>query len=143
VAGSNDKSLMERIVSLCKRRGFVFQSSEIYGGLSSCWDYGPLGVELKKNIKDFWWHSVVVSREDVVGMDAAIIMHPKVWEASGHVKHFHDPLIDCKNCKARFREGEAVFYFKCSVLFVDIVLPSEIKELSPIGNLLIRLLKKT
>ena len=115
MAGSNDKSLMEKVVSLCKRRGFVFQSSEIYGGLSSCWDYGPLGVELKKNIKDFWWHSVVVSREDVVGMDAAIIMHPKVWEASGHVKHFHDPLIDCKNCKARFREGEAVFYFKCSV----------------------------
>lgn len=111
--GENEKGLMEKVVSLCKRRGFVFQSSEIYGGLSSCWDYGPLGVELKKNIKDFWWHRVVISREDVVGMDAAIFMHPRVWEASGHVKHFHDPLIDCKNCKARFREDSAIFYYRC------------------------------
>lgn len=94
---------MEEIVSLCKRRGFVFQSSEIYGGFASCWDYGPLGVELKRNVKDAWWNSVVQQRDDVVGLDSSILMHPKVWEASGHLATFHDPLVDCKNCKARFR----------------------------------------
>ena len=94
---------MDKLVSLCKRRGFIFQSSEIYGGLESTFDYGPLGVELKNNIKRLWWHDIVTSREDVVGMDAAILMHPGVWEASGHVEAFHDPMVDCKNCKARFR----------------------------------------
>ena len=94
-----DLKSIENIVSLCKRRGFIFQSSEIYGGLGSTWDYGPYGVEMKQKIKDFWWHDVVTSRENVVGMDAAILMHPKTWEASGHVSNFHDPLIDCKNCK--------------------------------------------
>jgi len=97
------EELMAKIVSLCKRRGFVFQSSEIYGGLRSCYDYGPLGVELKRNIKDQWWRAVVHGREDVVGIDASIIMHPKVWEASGHVQGFTDPLVDCKKCKNRYR----------------------------------------
>ena len=91
---------MQKIVSLCKRRGFVFQSSEIYGGLKSSYDYGPLGVELKRNVKDAWWRSMVHSREDIVGIDAAIIMHPKVWEASGHLATFTDPLVDCPNCKS-------------------------------------------
>lgn len=90
------------IVSLAKRRGFVFQSSEIYGGLNGCWDYGPLGVELLRNIKEEWWKSMTY-REDVEGLDAAILMHPRVWEASGHVENFTDPMIDCKVCKARFR----------------------------------------
>jgi len=98
-----DLKSIENIVSLCKRRGFIFQSSEIYGGLGSTWDYGPYGVEMKQKIKDFWWHDIVTSRENVVGMDASILMHPKTWEASGHVSNFHDPLVDCKNCKARYR----------------------------------------
>ena len=96
-------SLMDKLVSLCKRRGFVFQSSEIYGGLGSVWDYGPLGVELKKNVKDRWWRSMVHDRDDIEGIDAAILMAAKVWEASGHVSGFTDPLVDCKTCKARFR----------------------------------------
>jgi glycyl-tRNA synthetase len=96
---------MDKIVSLAKRRGFVYPSSEIYGGLNSCWDYGPLGVELKKNIQDFWWKAMTL-RPDVVGLDASILMHPKVWEASGHVENFTDPLVDCRQCKARFREDE-------------------------------------
>jgi glycyl-tRNA synthetase len=98
-----ETTLMEKLVSLCKRRGFVFQSSEVYGGLGSVWDYGPLGVELKKNVKDRWWRAMVHERDDIEGLDAAILMHPKVWEASGHVAGFTDPLVDCKTCKARFR----------------------------------------
>jgi glycyl-tRNA synthetase len=94
---------MEKIVSLAKRRGFIFQSSEIYGGLGSCWDYGPLGVELKNNVKRAWWRKVVQERDDMVGLDASILMHPRVWEASGHVAGFSDPLVDCKACKQRFR----------------------------------------
>ncbi len=94
---------MEKLVSLCKRRGFIFQSSEIYGGAGSVWDYGPLGVELKKNLKDRWWHAMVRARSDIEGLDAAILMHPRVWEASGHVAGFTDPMVDCKACKARFR----------------------------------------
>ncbi len=94
---------METIVSLCKRRGFIFPSSEIYGGLGSCWDYGPLGAELKRNVKDAWWRSVVRERDDVVGLDAAILMHPQVWVASGHVAGFADPLSDCKSCRQRWR----------------------------------------
>src|SRR5262245_31919389 len=97
---------MEKLVSLAKRRGFVFQSSEIYGGLGSVWDYGPLGVELKKNIKERWWRSMVHERHDIEGLDAAILMHPKVWEASGHVSGFTDPLVDCKHCKNRFRADD-------------------------------------
>ncbi len=100
------KVTMEKIVSLCRRRGFVFPSSEIYGGLSSCWDYGPLGVELKKNIKQAWWQAVVQRRDDMVGLDASILMHPQVWEASGHVKGFADPLVECKNCHLRWRTDD-------------------------------------
>jgi len=98
--------LMDKLVSLCKRRGFVFQSSEIYGGLGSVWDYGPLGAELKRNVKDLWWRAMVRSRDDIEGLDAAILMHPRVWEASGHVAGFTDPLVDCKTCKARFRADQ-------------------------------------
>lgn len=94
---------MEEIVSLCKRRGFVFQSSEIYGGFGSCYDYGPLGVELKRNLKAQWWQSMVQERDDIVGIETSILMHPKVWEASGHVGTFTDPLVDCRACKGRFR----------------------------------------
>ena len=94
---------MEDLVALCKRRGFIFQSNEIYGGIQGLYDYGPLGVELKRNIKDLWWKSIVKANENVVGMDAAILMHPKVWEASGHVENFHDPLIDNKETKKRYR----------------------------------------
>ena len=97
---------MDKIVSLCKRRGFVFQSSEIYGGLGSCWDYGPLGVELKRNIKNYWWKKVVQERDDMVGIDASIMMHPRVWEASGHVSGFSDPLVECKGCRKRFRSTD-------------------------------------
>jgi glycyl-tRNA synthetase len=101
-----DTALMDKLVSLAKRRGFVFQSSEIYGGLGSVWDYGPLGVELKKNLKERWWRSMVHERDDVEGLDAAILMHPRVWEASGHVSGFTDPLVDCKICKNRFRADD-------------------------------------
>ncbi|NQU76784.1 MAG: glycine--tRNA ligase [Planctomycetes bacterium] len=97
---------MEKLVSLCKRRGFIFPSSEIYGGLNGCWDYGPLGVELKRNIKDAWWETIVRQRDDMVGLDCSIIMNPKVWEASGHVSNFNDPMADCKQCKGRFRADQ-------------------------------------
>src|SRR3989442_13734538 len=99
-------NIMDKVVSLAKRRGFVFQSSEIYGGLGSVWDYGPLGVELKRNIKERWWHSMVRDREDIEGLDAAILMHPKVWEASGHVSGFTDRLGACKPCNNRFRAAD-------------------------------------
>ena len=102
----SDAKVMENIVSLCKRRGFIFPSSEIYGGLSSAWDYGPLGVELKNRIAAFWWKEMTRLRDDIVGIDAAIMMHPRVWEASGHVENFTDPLVDCKDCKQRFREDQ-------------------------------------
>ncbi|MBL8841368.1 MAG: glycine--tRNA ligase [Planctomycetes bacterium] len=95
--------LMSKLVSLSKRRGFVFQASEIYGGIGSSWDYGPLGVELKRNVKDAWWSSMVRERDDIVGLDSAIIQHPRVWEASGHIENFTDPLVDCLKCKGRFR----------------------------------------
>lgn len=99
--------LMTKVTSLCKRRGFVFQSSEIYGGLRSCYDYGPLGVELKRNIQAAWWRSMVYDREDVTGIDASIMMHPQVWRTSGHLAGFSDPLVDCLNCKERFRADKA------------------------------------
>jgi len=101
-----EQTLMDKLVSLAKRRGFVFQSSEVYGGLGSVWDYGPLGVELKRNIKDRWWRSMVHARDDIEGIDAAILMHPRVWEASGHVSGFTDPLVDCRQCKVRFRADD-------------------------------------
>jgi glycyl-tRNA synthetase len=94
---------MDKIVSLCKRRGFIFQSSEIYGGTGSCWDYGPLGVELKNNVKRVWWRDNVQNRADMVGLDASILMHTRVWRASGHLDHFTDPMVDCRACKRRFR----------------------------------------
>jgi glycyl-tRNA synthetase len=100
---------METIVALCKRRGFIFQSSEIYGGFNGFFDYGPLGVELKKNIRDCWWNDMVRRRDDVVGLESSIIMHPKVWEASGHVAGFSDPLVDCKTSKQRFRADQLFF----------------------------------
>lgn len=95
---------MDKLVSLCKRKGFIFQSSGIYGGINGCWDFGPLGVELKRNLKDDWWYHFVQTRDDMLGLDASIIMHPQVWVASGHVEAFHDMLVDCKECKKRFRE---------------------------------------
>ncbi|MCA9638681.1 MAG: glycine--tRNA ligase, partial [Myxococcales bacterium] len=98
---------MSKIVSLCKRRGFVFQSSEIYGGLRSAYDYGPMGAELKRNLMAEWWRAMVHSREDIVGIDASIIMHPEVWRASGHLAGFSDPLVDCKVCGERFRADKA------------------------------------
>jgi len=97
---------MEKIVSLCKRRGFVFQSSEIYGGLNGFWDYGPMGVELKRNLKDYWWRRMVHERDDMVGMDGSIIMNRAVWRASGHEETFSDPMVDCKTCKSRHRADQ-------------------------------------
>ena len=97
---------MEKLVSLCKRRGFIFQSSEIYGGINGFWDYGPLGVELKNNLKAFWWQRMVRERDDVEGIDSAIITHPRTWEASGHVANFSDPMVDCRACKKRFRADQ-------------------------------------
>ncbi|HEY6022281.1 MAG TPA: glycine--tRNA ligase, partial [Candidatus Paceibacterota bacterium] len=100
---AKELDVMEKIVSLCKRKGFVYQGSEIYGGLAGTWDYGPLGIELKNNIKNIWWRMFVQNRDDMYGLDAAILMSPKVWEASGHVSGFSDPLVECKKCKRRFR----------------------------------------
>jgi len=97
---------MDKIVSLCKRRGFIFQSSEIYGGTGSCWDYGPLGVELKNNVKRLWWRDSAQARSDMVGLDSSILMHPRVWQASGHLDHFTDPMVDCRACKKRFRSDK-------------------------------------
>ena len=95
--------VLEKLVSLAKRRGYVFQSSEIYGGLGSVWEYGPRGVELKRHMQERWWHAMVRSRDDIEGLDSAILMHPRVWEASGHVAGFTDPLVDCKKCRQRHR----------------------------------------
>src|SRR5277367_4961918 len=103
---SKPNDLMERLVSLCKRRGFIFQSSEIYGGINGFWDYGPWGAELKRNIKDYWWRSMTRLRDDVVGLDATIIMHPRIWEASGHATTFADPMTDCLLTKKRFRADQ-------------------------------------
>jgi glycyl-tRNA synthetase len=89
---------MEKLVNLCKRRGLVFPAGDIYGGVGSTFDYGPLGVELKRNVKEAWWRDVVQNRADVIGLDSAVLQHPKTWEASGHLQNFSDPLVDCKNC---------------------------------------------
>src|SRR5258706_12281197 len=115
----NDR--MEKIVSLCKRRGFIFQSSEIYGGINCFWDYGRLGAELKRNIKEYWWRSMTQLRDDVVGLEATIIMHPKIWEASGHTSTFSDPMVDCLLTKKRYRADQiepqsgTAYYFSCAV----------------------------
>jgi len=106
MAVQQEAPLMEKIVSLCKRRGFIFPSSEIYGGLNGVWDYGPLGAELKRNLKDYWWRCMTQMRDDIVGMDGAILMNRNVWKASGHEATFSDPLVDCKTCKGRFREDQ-------------------------------------
>jgi glycyl-tRNA synthetase len=106
MAEPKENVLMEKIVSLCKRRGFIFQSSEIYGGINGFWDYGPLGAELKRNVKELWWNTMTRQRDDVAGLEATIIMHPKIWKASGHVDTFSDPMIDCKTCKGRFRADQ-------------------------------------
>lgn len=103
---NSDMSLMDKVISLAKRRGFIFPSSEIYGGITGFWDYGPVGVELKKKVKDSWWWDVVQKRDDVVGVDTSIIAHPQTWVASGHVAHFSDPMVDCKTCKGRFRADQ-------------------------------------
>jgi len=97
---------MDTLVSLCKRRGFIYQSSEIYGGLSSAWDYGPMGVELKNRVQKYWWREMTQFHDNIVGLDASILMHPRVWEASGHVENFTDPLVDCRKCKQRFRADQ-------------------------------------
>src|SRR5438309_570544 len=117
MAEPNVYERMEKIVSLCKRRGLIFQSSEIYGGINGFWDYGPLGAELKRNIKDYWWRCMTQLRDDVVGLEASIIMHPKIWEASGHTSTFSDLMVDCLLTKKRFRAdqvepqtGTAYFY---------------------------------
>ena len=104
---------MDKILSLFKRRGFIFQSSEIYGGLNATWDYGPLGAELKRNVKDAWWRTMVHQRDDMVGLDAAILMHPQVWVTSGHVENFSDPLVECKSCHRRFRSDDLQDISKC------------------------------
>ena len=106
MADTKPVNLMDKIVALCKRRGFVFQSSEIYGGINGFWDYGPMGAELKRNVRDAWWNDTVRRRPDVVGIDGTIITHPRVWEASGHVTSFSDPMVDCKKCKGRWRADQ-------------------------------------
>lgn len=105
-AAETGSTHMEKVVALAKRRGFIFQSSELYGGVNGAWDYGPMGVLLKRNVKEAWWQAMVHNREDVVGLDSAILMHPMVWKASGHVDGFSDPMIDCKTCKKRFRADD-------------------------------------
>ena len=103
---AKQKPSLETIASLCKRRGFIFQSSEIYGGINGFWDYGPLGCELKRNVREAWWQDIVRAREDVVGLDASIIMHPRVWEASGHIGGFSDPMATCRHCKRHFKADQ-------------------------------------
>ncbi len=131
-------SSLDQLVSLCKRRGFVFPGSEIYGGLANTWDYGPLGVELKNRIKKTWWKTFVHKRPDMVGLDAAILMNPRTWEASGHVSNFNDPLVDCKKCKERFR-GDKLLEEKLgveatAVLKLDQVQPMLLAEKIPCPN---------
>ncbi len=123
---------MEKIVSLCKRRGFIYPGSEIYGGLANTWDYGPLGVELKNNIKKVWWQDSVWKRPDMVGLDAAILMNPKVWQASGHIEGFTDPLVECKSCHKRFRADQLVEEFKDSAKLDEhgIFTPEELADLT-------------
>jgi glycyl-tRNA synthetase len=126
---------MDKLVSLCKRRGIIFPSSEIYGGLNGFWDYGPLGVELKRNIKDAWWRDNVTLRDDMVGLDCSIIMNPKVWEASGHVGGFSDPMVDCRSCKARFRADQLVIVSYTGLIpRSDLENPLRIQYFSGLGS---------
>ena len=113
LARTIEQADMDKILSLSRRRGIIYQSSEIYGGLNATWDYGPLGVELKRNVKDAWWRSVVQERDDIVGLDSAILMHPQVWVTSGHVESFSDPLVECKSCHMRFRVDDLSDMAKC------------------------------
>src|SRR5947207_9658109 len=106
MSNKGESQRMEKIVSLCKRRGFIFQAGEIYGGLNGFWDYGPLGAELKRNLKDYWWRWLTQTRDDIVGLEASIIMHPKIWEASGHTSTFTDLMVDCLLTKKRFRADQ-------------------------------------
>jgi glycyl-tRNA synthetase len=106
MADNSGKVTLDKLVSLCQRRGFIFPSSDIYGGLGGCWDYGPVGVELKRNVKAAWWKNIVQNRDDMLGLDSSILMNPRVWEASGHVSNFSDPLVDCKSCKMRWRADD-------------------------------------
>ena len=99
---------LDKIISLCKRRGFVYQASEIYGGQAGAWDYGPLGVEFKRNIQNEWWHYMTQLHDDVVGLDSAIFQHHTTWKASGHVDHFSDPMVDCIECNARHRADKLI-----------------------------------
>src|SRR5512147_254798 len=105
-AKKDENNSMDKIVSLCKRRGFVYPGSEIYGGLANSWDYGPLGAELRNNIKRLWWRRYTQRRPDVVGIETALVMNPKVWQASGHLATFSDPLVECKKCHARYRADQ-------------------------------------
>ncbi len=123
-------STLDELVSLCKRRGFIFPGSEIYGGLANTWDYGPLGVELKNRVKQLWWKTFIRDRADMVGLDASILMNPKVWEASGHVSSFTDPLVDCKNCKQRFR-GDKLLEDKLGVEAVAVL---KLEQVQPMLN---------
>ena len=114
---------IDKIVSLCKRRGFVFQSSEIYGGFGAIYDYGPLGITLKNNISQLWWRDMTQLHENIVGLDSGILMHPKIWEASGHVGAFNDPLVDCKECKSRYRADELVEEYNENTEWIKIQCP--------------------
>lgn len=127
-------SSLDQIVSLCKRRGFIFPGSEIYGGLANTWDYGPLGVELKNNVKRHWWKSFVHKRDDMIGLDAAILMNPKAWEASGHVSNFNDPLIDCKACKQRFR-GDKLLEEKLGVAAAAVITLDQLQPMLTAENI--------
>jgi glycyl-tRNA synthetase len=135
---TQENPVMDKIISLCKRRGFIFPGSEIYGGLANSWDYGPLGVELKNNIKRLWWKTFVQERDDVVGLDAALIMNPRVWEASGHVANFNDPLVEDKKTNERFRLDHLLEEKGISVSRMSFdVMVAKVKELnlkSPKGN---------
>ena len=126
------EDLISKIISLCKRRGFIFQSSEIYGGLGGFYDFGPLGVELGNNIKQSWWKNVVWQKENIVGLDSAIILNPKVWRISGHVDNFTDPLAECKKCHKRFRADHLVEKFKGSAKFDEhgLFKEGEIKDIT-------------
>src|SRR6266700_2926584 len=135
MSAPTDAQRMEKIVSLCKRRGFIFQSSEIYGGLNGAWDYGPLGVELKRNLKNYWWRVMVHERDDVVGMDGAILTHPAVLKASGHVEGFSDPMVDCLATGSRFRadqiqplSGKVYYYLGAVSMLALKLLRSDLKR---------------
>ncbi|MEK7496502.1 MAG: glycine--tRNA ligase [Patescibacteria group bacterium] len=126
----SNQNVMDKIISLSKRRGFIFPSSEIYGGLNSCYDYGPLGVELKNNVKRAWWKEMVQMHQDITGLDSSILMHPKIWEASGHLANFTDPLVDCKKCKKRFRADHLLEDFRSLYPKWEKEAPRELTELA-------------